>query len=660
MSRLFVALTVLFFSACSAAMPLADSEPCSEAGRIDVDEVNWADLRDEIYADSTRDVGLTDAYVRSVFREGRVTEYQRAAMLYEDVLLDAEASGESETRECHWAQLRLITPDSIQAGAAAPSVWLDEARRWLRAQDPIPSTQISERAVEHLRRVATAEKEFSDLDQPAGVDVRGETHIQLGPPTQITSIQFNSSRVLQIIRGSPTLSRGDFPKNQYWVYKDLGEYAQYIFLKDGKTWSTGTVLDLIPSSFRSGMGSNRRGRQRATELSILLQEIYAQFSTINIDYATLYQESADVAAPTLSAGSRTSRIRQLVSRGRSYDRERAYRRDSEVPKQVAQERSAKDFPVNVRVARFLTEEGRTRVEVYWGLSPETVDVLSPSVLRQTAVQYDDAYRPDTARTREYTLAPRRNDRKDQTIIAPVVSTVIDGDGRYHLALQWDQFVQETGLESAARRTVYRVDSLRTLARDQSALEMSDLKVTFVPPSPQTASVDDLRANPFPYVGPSQGFGVYFEVYNLVYGEDDQTRYEVEYLFRKRSKDGDWVRLRPGVQTMTTATQATYSGTSRRTEEFIVVEPERLDAGNDEQLEFLVRVTDLVTSQVVERSVRFDYTDPTENSSSVHHNLSLPTQTQTRHYGIAPPILPDVLFCPAECVAHWCRAASHSV
>ena len=607
-------LTALFAFGLLVLAPTRSHADCPDASRVDLDTVNWSDLRERVYAENRPDnIGYVDAYIRSVFKAGRVTEYEKATTLYTELLVAPVEGKARRIQACHRAQLRLITPDSMLAGNPSADEWAQRAAEWLRAQDPIPSTAASERTVEHLRRVSIAEKEFADDRQPSGVDVRGDTFIRLGPPANVTSIQFNSSRVLTIIRENPILTRGDFPENQYWVYPSLSEYAEYIFYRDGKTWSLGTVLDLIPASFRAGMGTNPRGQRRAGELSILLQEIYAQFSTINIDYATLYQESADVAAVTLS-GSRTSDIRRLVSRGRTYDQDRAYRREQEVPKQVAQQRSEKQFPVDVHPTRFLTEDGKTRVEINWGLLPSTVAELVPSALRFAAVQYDGRYRRDTMRTNEYTLSRGLLDNPDATIIAPPLSAVFGDDNVQHFALQWDQYAQGTGGMGTARRSVYRLDSLRALSNDASTLEMSDLQVTFVPPSPQTASLDDLQVNPFRYLGPDQGFGVYFEVYNLLFGDEDKTDYRVEYTFRKRTEDGGWIRLRDGEDVLTTGTGAVYSGDARRTREFVVVEPEQLSGvDGTRQLEFLVRVTDLTSSATVQRSVRFDYVSEGGNS-----------------------------------------------
>lgn len=582
---------------------------CSDASRVDLDTVSWAELRERVYAvDTLKDISLADAYIRSVFEAGRFTEYERATTIYVDLLIESREAQANDIQRCHLEQLRIITPDSLMDGDPSMNEWADRAAQWLRAHDPFPTTVANERAVEHLRRVAAAEKEYKDDNQPTGIDVRGETLVRLGAPSRITSIQFNSSRVLTIIRQNPNLSRGDFPENQYWVYPELSDYAEYIFLRNGSTWGIGKALDLIPSSFRAGLGSNQRGRQRSRELSILLQEVYAQFSTINIDYATLYQEAADAVAVQLF-DQQTSNVRRLVSRGRTYDIDRAYRREQEVPKQVAQQRSQKQFDVDVHPARFLTEDGETRVEINWGLAPTTIKQIAPAVLRFAAVQYDQRYERDSMRTVDYSLQPRLLDNPNSTIIAPGLSAEFGDQKTMHLALQWDQYAQEAGSMGLIRRSIYRLDSLQALSSDPTVLEMSDLQITLVPSSPQTASLDELKVNPFRYLGPGQGFGVYFEVYNLVFGEEDQAEYRVEYTFRQKAEDGGWTRLRDADDVRTTATGGVYTSNSRRTREFVLVEPEQLSSvDGSRQLEFLVRVTDLTTSKTVQRSVRFDYAD----------------------------------------------------
>lgn len=607
-------------------LPLASTEAVAKEacsyldGDTDASR-SWNDIRQQARANTLDDVAKADRFVRAVFGNTRAPLYDVAATTYMRLFLSPEPATRSDAHasivQCHREQLQLILPaalsrtmDRTMDDAPQSESALRDVRTWLRSQDPLPSTPVNERVVEHLQRVAVAMDRFKDLDTNAGVDARGVVYIRLGEPHRTTSVQFNNSRVIQIIRESPILTRSDFPPNQYWVYPSLGKYAGYIFVKDGKTWSIGEALDLIPSFYRSGMGNNRRGRERSQNLGILLEEVYSQLSTINIDYAPLYHEAESATALTLSgSGSTMSRMRRLVGRGRHYDRDLAFRRQREVPNQrPSQPRADVSFPVSLRTARFLTPSGDTRTEVYWGLSPNVLAQAPASTIRFTAVQYGSAYERDTVQVKQYRVSAR--DSTDASaIIAPTLHCAdLSKEDTYHLGFQWDWFrlAQDAPTQQAApHTTVQRADTLQSLSSNEGQLEMSDLRVTFAPTGLTDEQIDAVRPYPFTFLGAQDSFALYFEVYHLGYGSNDQTEYTVEYAFRKWSDD-EWVPFDDEQQQVTT-TETTYSGQSRRTEEFIVLDAsEWSDVTDVDRIQVVVRVTDENTGQDVSRNVAFDY------------------------------------------------------
>lgn len=570
-------------------------------------------------------VTQANAFVRSVFRSENVEARPSAADVYLRLLtvpFDTLSDEERAIVGCHRRQLRLILPDTLRQRIARPAGEDPQLQEnlllWWRAQDPLPATERNERLEEHLRRVAYAARHYGDTDASTGVDARGEVYIRLGPPARSTSVRFNASRVLTLIRESPVLTRGDFPDNEYWVYPQVDQHAKYLFVEKDGSWEIGAPHDLIPSFFRAGLGSNARGQDRVLDLGVLFEEVFSQLGTIDVDYGPWYQEAESATAFTVS-GTRPdpSQMRQMITESREFEAQRAFEREQTVPQQFSEVPEADEaLPVNVRIARFLDDDGSTRTEVYWIPEPGSFrvadrgdrypayDEWDSQLLLFAAVQQESDFERRAIHYKRYMV--REHERTEGTI-EPQSYAVTGDTGTYHLRLQWQQHIARGSTHSSVevgprvKVQAVRFDSLQALRAQPDRLEMSDLK-PLQPSSPDT--LQDEQPYPFDYWDAQAPLVLYFEIYNLVLGADDQTRYTVEYAIERRTERGGIRGWLGGTEDRRTTTETTYTGSTRTESEHILLSLDEEVIGKSGAVRITVRVTDEHTGQDIERAIAF--------------------------------------------------------
>jgi len=136
--------------------------------------------------------------------------------------------------------------------------------------------------------------------------------------------------------------------------------------------------------------------------------------------------------------------------------------------------------------------------------------------------------------------------------------------------------------------------------------MSDVKVLSVPDTALTAIDNPMRrATPYPFrtLFPDTPLLFSFEVYNLTYSPDDRTHYSVSYEVRGKTRRG-WTRLILGQDTQRTRTTMTREGTSRRSDEQILLDLSEIERDEPQAVRVTVRVTDEQTGTTVSRSLDF--------------------------------------------------------
>ncbi len=626
-------------------------------GLIALDRAGFFDLR------------LTDAYLRSLTAEQRAVFPGETVRLYLSLLAALDEPlfpGEVALMARHVAQLAVILPDDVldEVIANVPAVAADEwtfkpgagtrLLEWWRSQDPLPATLENERLLEHLERVAYAEEHFAYPERLTGFDDRGEVYVRYGKPDKEIEISFTDPWLIDVVfQPGVSVSPSDFPENVFWRYGDIDRAAYFLFVKKTDHFTFAQTIDLIPKVLRFGFSRSKRGVDKATRMIAVLRSIYQQLAPLHSDFEARYSDVENYAMelPAFQPGrilNRTRRINRIpagieanrvtsrpspdvfaqtiLMRTESED-EMAYgRREAYAPRASSDVfRETERLPVEVRVARFLDDDGRTRTEVYWSpavgairpskklrkrLRKQGYDVSDTFVINMTTVQKTEHHQPRVVNQKRYFLTdvPENDDA-----VIPVQTMVVRGDtGRYHLAFQWDEYLPGSRMGTQMRlgpkvkMGAGTADSLTALVADGRTLEMSDLKPIFTRKGDESLlTLDDpASASPYPFsrIASDVQLALYFEVYHLTFGADDLAHYTVEYeIARSEDKEG-LLRLLGGKEEARTASRISNTTRGRTAKETIFLDLS--DWTGNGELEVRVRVTDETTGQHVERTLRF--------------------------------------------------------
>lgn len=559
-----------------------------------------------------------------------------------------------------------FNPDAITPSQASQLV------TWWHSRDLAPATRNNEMLEEHLERVTHALRTYY-ID--GTFDDRGIVYIRLGQPSRTTSIQFDNSGFRnKVLDRNLTINESDFPDNEFWFYEHIDDTAQYLFHNTTGTFRVGEITDLLPNSIRSGLGSSERGQKKARATVRTLEEIYRQLSLYHQDYATRYQDvvtftslldESEIAASTASAFQRQDdevesegdqNMRDLLANNRGPDfssvglpgssfnpnrpdlfvqsalvSEKALsetliaNRDEYVPSHRSNTfDEVAPLPLYVRSARFLENDGSTRTEIYWAAPSGSLELEKQDVERieldgfeakdyllvTSTVQKTARYR-DRVVNLQRTLLPDVGRGEDTAIKTQTL--VIEGDtGRYHIAIQWDQYAAALTphgkMQSAGpllKTHVYRRDSLDALSQDPSQLEISDIQPMLLPEGVSqeeaAARINELEGiiYPSPFIRSEVPLLLYFEVYHLNFGSDDQTSYTLAYEI-ERSKRRGLLGRRKGESTSFSSSQ---NGKDRNTSERLLLDLRDMQGAGT--IEIRIEVTDEISGQKVERLISFE-------------------------------------------------------
>ena len=565
-----------------------------------------------------------DGFIEEVFSESAVVHYHTAAQLYLWMVNQLDQplpSAEQPILRKHLRLLAMIMPASERAATGLDDL-LDEPDlavlapdfgtrlvQWWRRQDPLPATTHNERLEEHLARVAFASHKYQDDNDERGFDDRGEIYVRLGRPSRSKAIELRTTALL-IHPYASTL-----PDNAFWVYKQVDYDAYYIFVRRSKNkpFELGYATDLIPTDLRNG-------RRKTSLLLSVLEEIYAQLALEHGAYGKHYDEINNyLTLPPHNARPPHIFAQRLIEHAFVDDQQHEWTRQQTVPASFSNTLGdAEALNVPVRWARFLDTDGSTRTEFYWGL--ETPALKPPRrlvrTLRRQGHEPSEKYLISIAvaqKTADYQY--RHLDKKhyliptDATGKLPAKTFVARGDtATFHLAVQWDQQWTRTDEEkpgallpgATLKIATQRIDSMQALHHQGRRLEMSDIKPLLLAPD---LAVENAAPYPYARLTPEMPLALYFELYHLTFGSDDQTHYTVEYTVALKKKRGLLPRRTPR-ETERVGAKSSYTGDSRIAREYIVLDLSTWQQKGE--IELTLRATDETTGDEIERTITFDF------------------------------------------------------
>lgn len=593
-------------------------------------------------------IRLADAYIRTVIRQDIRTERKRAEIVYLEMidrvgqsLWTSLSEGARERLARHLRELAVLLPRGLQrrTGITVDPYTLDVSislnpaagpllAGWWRAQDPLPATERNERLQEHLFRVARARNRYAATGR---LDDRGKVFIRLGQPGDTTQIRLSPAA-----EATPHLAGVRVRENEFWTYPEVDQKAHFLFVQEGPSrYELGNVDKLFPPDVRTGLD-----RSFDATLSYLdgLERVLRQLATYHEDFGLRSSEAVDAKQAALNQAQFNigpeedpnvrqgpiSKARDLRRRNKQADQEIASKRARQVPNSYSTIGDrAEELPIETRIARFLNENGETRVEVTWQVKPSALvhardrasthsndaELETTSLLAFSGVR-EGRNHSVRDRTRQNYV---RSSGAPDSLWAYTYETTAE-DSVFHLSMQWDQYKRAPEGDDPRgrlmRRHTERHDSLTALRTDPKRLEMSDLKLLTVPSGRSPASIMSEEAVPYPFrqVDADRPLALAFEVYHLGYGANDRTRYTVSYEIERRREQGGLSGFFGGDDREQTTTQTTREGGDRTAEEYILLDLGNLLNEKEGQINVTVRVKDQITDQEVERSLSFEVTD----------------------------------------------------
>lgn len=626
------------------------------------------------------DVRLADAYLRTLGRKTLLEERGDAVEAYTRLWEALGTTPDSSLRPVfrrRVAQIAPLLPDDVftqvvdGTRSADPSSWTFHAdaggvlRTWWENLDPFPATSENERVEEHVTRLVHARRAFSCPENTSTFDARGTVYLRFGAPFRRHELRYKDGEFFrEVFRFGVHVSQSAFPDSEVWTYPQIDDSGVYLFAEaeGSDCFELATTNDLLPKKFTTPRGDSQRSLNIAYSALVAMRSIFEELALQHDLFSARYSDIANYSdrqemkaalanasqaltgeyaprspgeqAVRVGAGVGQTRVvfsnpstglefpsrfvSRMVARSVQADASARKRRKKNMPRQyTALHGGTPQLPVAVRTARFLTPEGSTRTEVYWGvrisdaqLTPEEDDEPPPSMIRFSAV-HQNADRSRSKREYRWHQLPSTSTALGPTFVAPAVA--FQSTSSHHLRLQWTQYrlISHTDgstpqLGPKRRFALVKADSMRPLRAKGTRLEMSDLKVLSATDSAVASGsnpAEAARPYPFRYLHPDHPLALSFEIYHLSVGSDDRTRYTVNYEVKGATRRG-WTKLFRGQDEQRTSTSMTQTGTSRRSEEMIILDLSQIKSDESQDLRVTVTVTDEQTDASVTRSLDF--------------------------------------------------------
>lgn len=403
---------------------------------------------------------------------------------------------------------------------------LEEKREWARIywkkRDPTPTTEKNERLEEFLRRLAHVRQWFRAPGE-LGFDDRGRIYLRYGEP---------SERYIYPV--------GDMlvRPNESWSYSGIYNGLVFDFV------ARGSYYRLVDDLSQALVARTEPGPEMMNLISL-----YESRAHLDPKYDRVAAELRRVMSVNFGEGETPTDPRNYAIGNINLARLQLAeltgdlaRIKSEAPRVVYRhDYKKKPLAIAHSLARFRDQNGRVRVEIYFGipynqLKFEQIGRYWQAELRGGIAIFDEKYR----RIKTDTLALQ--------VMAPDLKATLKGayisqfnfqldPGQYHMALRIEH-------PAGNRLGILRAD-FECPQYPADRLAMSDLQlspkivITYrnVPTDPANQdrfTKHGLRIMPLPglTIDRSRRLFVYFEIYNLGRNAEGKTRYEIEYALRE--------------------------------------------------------------------------------------------------------------------------------
>ena len=539
---------------------------------------------------------LVGRYLETLVLSGLVSD-GRAAVAFGMVMrptTGAVEGGEPYGRAL--ANIDLVVPEDVRQEGFVGGDWRRGVSpggdrvlaRWWADQDPFPATAPNERVEEHLARVGTAMRQYSDPSQVLNYDDRGSLLVRFGSPTTRLKLTFDTPDLVRsMITENVGVTPSSFADNEIWGYGGIDQSMVYVLVDRGGAYRSGSVGDLFPSQLRSISGTGRRLNQLRRLALMSMRYAYGELATLALEYGGAWVEATSALEEYRSPISDPRSAVRTIQRELAQQEDRLFRvREKREPASYSRlDQSTQPVPFVGAMARFLEPDGQTNMLVGWALREMRLkdDEGGVGLVGSVLGTGDDD------RTVSYLQTLSRDQVLEFEHAPPTVATVPCGQSECAPVVQIDLYEQslDGALGPRIGTSVWDVPTRPLLKA--SGLEMSDIW-----------PIEAARGAPFvaASVRPGTPLSLYFEAYGFE-GGARPSRVHVEYEVTRRRRGSLLRRTRE----TPSAGDLRLSVRGTATEQFVILETSDWE-GSDE-VEVRVSVRDERTQAEVERTVTFE-------------------------------------------------------
>ena len=540
---------------------------------------------------------LVGVYLDALVRLGYATG-PKVAAVFRELLLPTQSRPPDDSP--YWrllAQVASVVPSDVAAEAFVAGDWRRGVASgqplavWWLSEDPFPGTTPNERVEEHLLRVSEALADYPNPGSAEGYDDRGRLFVRFGAPQVARRLAFDMSElVLGLSRLNVGVSRQSFPSNEVWTYGSIDEAMVYILVARNEVYRIGQTEDLLPTSLRSVTGRGERERRMMRAALLAMRYVYGELATTSIEYGNAWGDTVTIleqtASPFRNPNAAIVTIQRSVSmREAERTREREAREPSSVSQVAAQ---TPRVAYEADAARFLDGDGRTRLDLMWGLRPGSYpDLPGSAVLTGSVVERPGTAQQTISTTVLQSLTPGQVAGVDS---APHASaSAACGAESCAPVVQLSLFAADPEGQPVERMgtSVWRVPVQEPLR--SGGLEMSDIR-----------PFDPIQNEPLLVwsITPGTPLSVYFEAYGFEDGTGS-SRVTIEYEVVRRRRG---TLLRRTRETPTSGDLRLFDR-GATTEQYLILNT--ADWADADEVDVRITVRDERTGEAVERARTFE-------------------------------------------------------
>lgn len=480
---------------------------------------------------------------------------------------------------------------------------------WLE-KDPTPTTMGNERLIEHWQRINYARKHFTmNVRVPYASDPRGEIWVKYGKPSRSRSGTLGSrtteyGRLIDDSSARELVRQYDAnPNYDVWVYDNIGGRGAAVFLF-GNAGGNGP-FSLVPGVEAlidpKAIGSIA-ARQTGLDAGFYIQmayydELRVMDAFFDARYSELDREWSNGQSPT-----NTKKLRNTFKMYAEVDRLNPNYKHA-LPEKTSYDEKFSKITITAQQARFLDESNEPRLAVLAFSTPRMrggeIQIINKQMVK---IPKFTVLHTLIVRDENYAELDREQARWIRGLENTAVFIVKDFEKSYRYFLAAEAValnnLDSTALDSKNAFASGKLVLKRRppLASIPDSLQLSDLIIGVDFPVGIDASPLYFPILPARRVFSSDQLKAYIEIYHLIKPDAKNGSYKIEFTISKTKRD-----FLETIKTAMISSEFNYEAASPTAKETLGIDISQLKSG---KYEILVRVTDLSSGQIKERSANF--------------------------------------------------------